>query len=96
AGERPEVSRLARYQARTQRRVTTLLHAHVDITDDMGWWMFQLLDGSRDRSVLLDEITARAPEGDRKTLAGQIDRSLAALARLGLLRDTRKTENGAA
>jgi SAM-dependent methyltransferase len=87
--ERPEASPLARHQARSGELVTNLRHTSVRIDDDLGRRLVSLLDGTRDRARLLDELRAFLREAGR-TAPGDLDtgleRSLEGLAGLALLR----------
>ena len=74
--ERPVASALARLQAAEGTRVTTLLHAGVEVGDELGRRLIGLLDGTRDRAALTAEMGRPADE---------LERSLEGLARLGLL-----------
>lgn len=76
--ERPLASALARLQAAEGTRVTTLLHASVEVGDELGRRLIGLLDGTRDRAALLAELDRPADE---------LERSLEGLARIGLLQD---------
>jgi hypothetical protein len=69
--------------------VTNLRHAGVRIEDELGRRLVILLDGTRDRAQLLDELSAflletggRVPED----LESGLERSLEGLAGLALLR----------
>jgi methyltransferase-like protein len=84
-GLRPEASPLARYQAREHTMVTTLRHSQVEIPDSLSRQVLQLLDGTRDREALLDELAIHAFGTPRETLEAQLEGSLAELTRLGLL-----------
>jgi methyltransferase-like protein/2-polyprenyl-3-methyl-5-hydroxy-6-metoxy-1,4-benzoquinol methylase len=100
-GERPSVSRLARWQAAQGPVVTTLLHTSVEVRDPIGLQMLRLLDGTRDRAALRDELLVfvqqngpfngpdNAPISDpdeiRRILTGEIERNLRKIARMGLL-----------
>ena len=84
AGERPVASPLARIQARSGDAVTTLLHTSVELRDPIAKRLLELLDGSRDRAALIDELLPLT-ESSRETLAPALDQNLEALARLGLL-----------
>lgn len=78
-GERPRVTALARLQTRRGETITTLLHGYITVTDPLARRLITLLDGTRDRAALLAELSAPADE---------LEASLTALARLGvLLRD---------
>jgi len=57
AGERPSVSRFARYQAaRGDARVTTLGHRTLELTDEDARRSIGLMDGSRSRAELAQEM----------------------------------------
>jgi Predicted methyltransferase regulatory domain/Methyltransferase domain len=89
AGERPEASPLARHQARSGALVTNLRHTSVRIDDELGRRLVLLLDGTRDRAGLLDELRAFLRESGRQVpadLDAGLERSLEGLARLALLR----------
>jgi len=99
-GERPVASPLARIQSRKGGRVTTLYHRNITIDDPLGRHFLQLLDGTRDRAALLDDLTtfvvsggASTPQNDqpieepqavRQRLAAGLEQKLAELARLAL------------
>jgi hypothetical protein len=88
-GQRPEASPLAREQARAGGLVTNLRHTGVQIEDDLGRRLVTLLDGSRDRAALAAELRAwlnRAGREVPEDLEDGLERSLVALAQLGLLR----------
>jgi SAM-dependent methyltransferase len=88
-GDRPEASPLARHQARSGELVTNLRHASVRIDDDLGRRLVVLLDGTRDRSRLVEELSSFLRESGREVppdLADGLDRSLRGLAGLALLR----------
>jgi hypothetical protein len=90
AGERPAASPLARHQARSGALVTNLRHTSVRIDDELGRRLVALLDGTRDRAGLLDELRAFLRESGRQVpddLDAGLERSLEGLARLALLRD---------
>jgi SAM-dependent methyltransferase len=89
AGERPVASPLARHQARSGELVTNLRHASVRIDDDLGRRLVVLLDGTRDRVQLVEELRAFLIETGRRVpddLDGGLERSLQGLAGLALLR----------
>ena len=56
ASQRPIVSSLARLQLREGPFITTLGHATIKVEDDMARHLISLLDGSRDRPMLLKEL----------------------------------------
>ncbi len=83
-GDRPVASPLARIQARAGDAVTTLLHTSIELRDPIGRRLLGLLDGTRDRAALIDELLPLAGSS-RETLGPALERNLLALARLGLL-----------
>jgi len=83
-GERPVASPLARLQAGAGETVTTLLHTSVEIRDPVARRLLVLLDGTRDRAALVEELLPLTGSS-RETLAPALDGNLMALARLGLL-----------
>jgi Predicted methyltransferase regulatory domain/Methyltransferase domain len=88
-GDRPEASPLARHQARSGGFVTTLRHTSVRIEDELGRRLVTLLDGTRDRDLLLRELRAFLVESGSEVpdnLETGLERSLQGLAGLGLLR----------
>ena len=101
ASERPVASPVARWQIRQGDFVTTLRHLSVQVEDELGRQLLTLLDGTRDRTALLRELTAflqsrgalAAPnhqaaagaESTRQKLAEDLEKNLAKLARLALL-----------
>lgn len=78
AGERPEASRLARIHALRGEKIPTLLHTYIAVGDETARRLITLLDGTRDRGALLEAL---GPQ----TSAVDLEVSLAALARFGLL-----------
>jgi len=100
AGERPEASALARWQAARGPELTSLRHDAVRLDDPFGRMLVRLCDGGRDRAALVDGLVAAvgrevaitaggAPVTDGEALRGQIagglEHNLALLAGLGLL-----------
>jgi len=69
-GERPIASPLVRLQSRDSDKVTNLRHHTIQIEDSLGRLLLQLLDGSRDRAMLVDELAAQVMAG-RALLPGQ-------------------------
>ncbi len=85
--ERPLASPLARVQATGSPNVTTLRHDGVSFNEDLGRALLLLLDGTRDRATLVEDL-ARAGGMDAdstRALEEGIDRALAAIGRMGLL-----------
>lgn len=99
AGERPTASRLARLQAQTGEMVTNLRHATIRLEDDLVRRLLLLLDGTRDRAALLNELrrmiesnevsietgNSDDPRDEQENLSAGLERSLNSLARLALL-----------
>ena len=99
--ERPSVSRLARWQASQGPVVTTLLHTSLEVRDAIGLQMLQLLDGTRDRAALREDLLAfvkqsgsvNGPDGTpitdpdqiRHLITDEIERNLTRIARMALL-----------
>jgi hypothetical protein len=79
--ERPRASALARLQARTVPYVTNLCHAAVHLDDAPSIRLLMALDGTRDRSALLEELRPVAGPD----LEQQLERSLQGMAKLALL-----------
>jgi SAM-dependent methyltransferase len=82
--ERPRAFALARLQAQTGTRVTTLRLGTVELQDDMVRRLLLLLDGSRDLKRILAELGVERPD---------LDRNLEALARMALL-EPQKPDSG--
>jgi SAM-dependent methyltransferase len=74
--ERPRVYSLARLQARSEARITTLRHTTVELEDDLVRRLVLHADGTRDREELRHALG---------TTRQDLDRNLGALARMALL-----------
>lgn len=101
AGSRPTASRLARLQLEKCTTATTLRHTSVQVIDAVGRKLLVLLDGTRDRSALLEELGRLVVSGQVSIeregraisdtdealnfLADELEHNLAAIARLALL-----------
>jgi hypothetical protein len=85
--ERPRAFSLARFQARSGSRVTTLRHSTVDIEDALGLQLVTFLDGTRDRTRLLKDLETSVEPSQRAGALREeeLDKSLNGLARLALL-----------
>ena len=83
--ERPVASPLARLQARTSTRVTTLLHVPVIIADANALKLLPLVDGTRDRAALAAAVPSLAINIEPSRAAEFVDYALKKFARLGLL-----------
>jgi 2-polyprenyl-3-methyl-5-hydroxy-6-metoxy-1,4-benzoquinol methylase len=98
-GERPSTSAVARLQARNHEYVTSLMHVPVKVEDEVGRRLLTWLDGSCDRTSLVDKLydflkpqqgTPASPaERDqvRKELTQKLEGNLRKLGRTGLLVD---------
>jgi hypothetical protein len=99
-GPRPATSPIARWQIQRGTQVTTLTHQSVQIEDQVGKLLIELLDGTRDRAALgealataLEALEAHGVTPDptqpaaklRTGLAAALERNLQALADIGLL-----------
>jgi hypothetical protein len=102
AGERPEASLVARWQAVRGPELTSLRHEPVRLDDPFGRLLVRLCDGTRDRPALVDALVAAvgtpdllmtrggAPVTDgedvRAQIAAGLDANLEILAKLAMLR----------
>jgi methyltransferase-like protein/cyclopropane fatty-acyl-phospholipid synthase-like methyltransferase len=100
-GHRPLANPLARLQAVDGPIITTLLHNNIKLEDYLGRQLLLLLDGTRDRTALLQELRlliesefltassdAEVSGEKEKLLQGlpqQLEENLSLLAKLGLL-----------
>jgi methyltransferase-like protein/trans-aconitate methyltransferase len=94
---RPVASPLARLQSRSGQVVTNLLQGSVRLEDDLTRRLVQMLDGTRDRAAVLDELAELAASGAvplgntggraeaRRMLDEGLDQHMARLAKLALL-----------
>jgi methyltransferase-like protein/2-polyprenyl-3-methyl-5-hydroxy-6-metoxy-1,4-benzoquinol methylase len=101
ASERPAASPLARWQIERDTTVTNMRHVDVEVEDELGRQLLRLLDGSRNRERLLDDLCAivtsgrdllrehdapvRDPKRARELLAPRLEENLDKLAKLALL-----------
>lgn len=95
--ERPVVHPIARWQARREQTVTSLLHAAIRIEDEIGRNLLCWLDGSADRQVLVEKLSLllkskneQAPADGNETASRaeielKLNENLEKIARLGLL-----------
>ncbi len=89
--ERPRVSALARLQARTSTQVTNLRHQSVRLEDPLVRRFLQLLDGTRDRAAIENEMAAALREAGPEAgkFAADVDAGVALnfghVSRLALL-----------
>ncbi len=83
-GERPQASALARIQvAQGYPMVTNQRHQNVELGDDRSRKLIALLDGTRDRTALLDELGSFG--ADRAEIAQMLENALIELHRCCLL-----------
>jgi len=84
--ERPVSSPLARLTiARGGEAVVNLRHEHVGLGDDGTRVLLSLLDGTRDREALVQEMRGRSGDVDEGSLAAAVEEGLRSLGRSGLL-----------
>ncbi len=84
-GERPAVSALARLEVQNGRVVSTLLHSHIIVEDEIARQLMLLLDGTRNRAELMRDLLAAVPSLTAEEVASKIDVNLHNLRRFGLL-----------
>jgi len=82
---RPRASASARQEARTRAHATTLLHTTLRLDDPIVLAFLSLLDGTRDRSALLDALKAQFPAIPSEQVERGIEPSLKLLHCAGLL-----------
>ena len=68
AGERPSTSKLARYQLKHGEAATNQLHVAIKFPDPLSRQLFMLLDGTRDREMLTQELTDFVRKGLGKVI----------------------------
>lgn len=97
ATERPRASPIARWQVRREEFVTSALHVAVKIEDEVGRSLLSWLDGTNDRTALIEKLwqllqanhALTVPDGGeaaaRRELGSKLEDNLAKLARFGLL-----------
>lgn len=94
AGERPKLWPLARYQLDVgKKEVAGLNHTSFRVADPIVRAMLLLLDGTRDRAAIVNELGRRVDAGElalpesspRDQLAADVERSLETAAAEGLL-----------
>ena len=99
--ERPMASPLARFQVAHGFTVANLRQVNVEIEDEIGRQLLRLLDGTRDRESLLQDLTTAISSGDilqnedgtavkdvgkiRSMLSRDLEKNLQKMARLALL-----------
>jgi methyltransferase-like protein/2-polyprenyl-3-methyl-5-hydroxy-6-metoxy-1,4-benzoquinol methylase len=83
-GVRPRASALARLQSIERSMVTNLRHENVELTGPLARKLLPLLDGSRTRQNLLDEL-AHGLGVLSKSLATELEEKLSELVKLALI-----------
>lgn len=94
--ERPKASALARWQLANGAVVTNMRHINVEVEDELGRQLLMLLDGTRNRETLLEELSRRPileenkapiqdPRRARELLATKLEENLEKVAKLALL-----------
>jgi hypothetical protein len=91
-GERPVASRLAQLQLQHSNRASSMLHRRVQLDDALTRTLLLLLDGSRDRAALCEELNAAIRDGDvappeclPEITMVELDRAVRGIAKLGLI-----------
>ena len=90
--DRPVSSPLARFEARTEPVVTSLLHVEVKLTD-FDKHVLRLLDGTRDQATVVDDVVRAVSRGEldvggsrpREAIAEAVGHALAQFRLAGLL-----------
>jgi SAM-dependent methyltransferase len=83
--ERPRASACGRLEARRHAFATTLLHGTLGLDDPLVRSFLQLLDGTRDRSALLEAIKTEYPSFPGDELERGIESGLRHFYRFGML-----------
>lgn len=83
--DRPRASACSRQEARANARATTLLHTTGAFDDARIRHLLSLLDGTRDRSALLAQMSAEFPGTPREELEAGIASGLQLFLRAGVL-----------
>ena len=81
----PTASLLARLQAEEGSFITTLLHVHVELEDELGRRFLRLLDGTRTREALAEALAPCDPPAAREAVLQSVDENLARFYRMALL-----------
>jgi len=88
-------SSIARLQLKQSNVITTLFHNSLRLEDELARQLLSLLDGTRDRSALIQELTrliesdSRYASGEKEAILGalttRLEQKLIELGKLGLL-----------
>jgi hypothetical protein len=81
----PRASASSRQEARRKTFATTLLHGKISLDDAVLRRFLNLLDGTRDRSALLEGLKTEFPEMPEEELETGMEPSLKQYYRAGLL-----------
>jgi methyltransferase-like protein len=81
-GDRPLVSPLARMQTTRESVVTTLCHTSVEISGALERKLLQLLDGTRDRSMMLRSLEEAILSGEVTLPQAQDDEPIPEIAKV--------------
>lgn len=92
ASEKPKVNELANWQLKEANNVSTLLNLDLKLDDEVSRHLLKLLDGTRDKAKLKEDMTEFIKSDERITdrqdllnnLEGWIEDSIAQLAKLGM------------
>ncbi len=94
-GDFPLASSIARLQLKQSNVITTLFHNSLRLEDELARKLLSLLDGTRDRSALIQELTrviesdSRYASGEKEAILGavttRLEQKLIELGKLGLL-----------
>ena len=82
---RPAASLLARIQAEEGSLITTLLHVHVEMEDELGRKFLRLLDGTRNPEMLAEAIASGDTPPARERVLKDVNENLAKFYRMALL-----------
>ena len=86
-GERPIASAVARLEIERGNTVTNLLHRTIEVSDKLCAEMLRLLDGTRDRRALREELQSRASSAnERDAVEKGLEENLKMIGRLALLK----------
>jgi len=86
-GERPLASAVARLEIERGNKVTNLLHGTVQVQDKLCAALLRLLDGTRDRTTLRDELRSLANSAnERDAVEKGLEENLKIIGRLALLK----------
>jgi hypothetical protein len=82
---RPRASACGRLDARTRGFATSLLHRGLRLDDPVAVSFLTLLDGTRDRKKLVEDLKAEFPDLPEEKLEAGIESGLVNFHRIGML-----------